>query len=186
MGIVIATLGAIFGQVLHLPLREYLPFLTLGCIVWGFIASVLKESCSVFATSEGIIKQLSLSPFFYLLRLFWRNLVIFFHNLLIFPLVCVVVSCPIEIVSLLIIPGFIILCVNLFWLSIVISFLCARYRDCKQLVDAFVLILFYVSPVIWMPTALSPKSSVFILAPNPAYHLSELLMRFGLKSQFIF
>lgn len=127
MGIVIATLGVIFGQVLHLPLREYLPFLTLGYIIWGFIASVLKESCSVFAASEGIIKQLSLSPFFYLLRLFWRNLVIFFHNLLIFPLVCVVVSCPIEISSLLVIPGFIILCVNLFWLSIVISFLCARY-----------------------------------------------------------
>lgn len=55
MGIVIATLGVIFGQVLHLPLREYLPFLTLGYIIWGFIASVLKESCSVFAASEGII-----------------------------------------------------------------------------------------------------------------------------------
>ena len=86
-----------------------------------------------------------------------------------------VVSCSIEISSLLVIPGFIILCVNLFWLSIVISFLCARYRDCKQIVDAFVLILFYISPVIWMPTALSPKSSVFILAPNPAYHLISIV-----------
>lgn len=126
MGIVIATLGVIFGQVLHLPLREYLTFLTLGYVIWGFIASVLKESCSVFAASEGIIKQLSLSPFFYLLRLFWRNLVIFFHNLLIFPLVCVVVSCPIEISSLLVIPGFIILCVNLF-----LAFNCYIFLVCK-------------------------------------------------------
>lgn len=175
MAVIIAILGTIFSQVLHRPLDVYLPFLTLGYILWGLISSVIKDSCRVFLNSEGMIKQLSLPLYFYLLRMLWRNIIIFLHNFLIFPFICVLSSHSIGLPALLAIPGFFILFVNLFWISVVVAFLCTRYRDCLPIIDALLLAFFYATPIIWMPSALSARATVFILEPNPMYHLIKIV-----------
>src|SRR5947208_84479 len=55
MGVMIGTIGLVFGQIFNSPMKEYLPFLTVGMILWTFISAVLLEGCSGFIAAEGII-----------------------------------------------------------------------------------------------------------------------------------
>ncbi len=45
MAVMIATMGLVFGQILNLPFSDFLPFLTAGIIIWGFISTTINEGC---------------------------------------------------------------------------------------------------------------------------------------------
>lgn len=60
MGIMILTIGIVFGQIFNTSITDYLPFVTAGVILWGFISTVISEGCLGFVVAEGVIKQLSL------------------------------------------------------------------------------------------------------------------------------
>ncbi len=36
MGVMIGTIGIVFGQIFKTPMREFLPFLAAGMILWSF------------------------------------------------------------------------------------------------------------------------------------------------------
>src|SRR5690606_38293826 len=63
MGIMIFTIGVVFGHIFKTPMQEFLPFLAIGLILWGFISSVITEGCMGFIAAEGIIKQLPIPLF---------------------------------------------------------------------------------------------------------------------------
>ena len=54
---IIASIGLIYGRLFHQPMNEFLPFLTLGRVVWSFISSSLVEGSNAFIVAEGYIKQ---------------------------------------------------------------------------------------------------------------------------------
>lgn len=96
MGVLIGALGLIFGNLFGMPMREFLPFLTIGLILWGLITTSLNEGCTGFTAAEGMIKQISLPLFTHILRVLWRNMIIFAHNLIIFPIVILVFWVPLS------------------------------------------------------------------------------------------
>lgn len=87
MGVLIGTLSLVFGTLFNSPLTEFLPFLMVGLILWMFISTTLNEGCMGFIASEAMIKQISLPLYTHILRVLWRNLAIFAHNLVILPIV---------------------------------------------------------------------------------------------------
>jgi len=60
MGIFILLLGVIFSRLFHVGVAIYMPYLTAGYIMWGFLSSSTVESCIVFHESSRIIKQIKL------------------------------------------------------------------------------------------------------------------------------
>lgn len=175
MGIMIATIGIVFGQIFHTPLREFLPYLAAGMIFWSFITSVVTEGCIGFIAAEGIIKQLPIPLFVHVLRMMWRNILIFAHNFMIFPFVLLVVGKPLTWTVFMSIPGFLLLLTNLTWLSLMLSILCARYRDLPQIATSSLQVFFYLTPIMWMPSLLTNRISLNILNFNPVYHLITIV-----------
>lgn len=175
MGVTIACIGIIFGNIFKAPLKEFLPFLSAGLILWGFISSVLSEATSVFPSAEGIIRQLPIPLFTHILRMITRNLYILAHNLIVLPIVYICVQRPVDPVAFLAIPGLLVLLVNLAWMTLLISIICARYRDLTQIVASILQIFFYVTPIIWMPSLLPSRASIMILEPNPFFHLLSIV-----------
>ena len=104
-----------------------------------------------------------------------RNIYILGHNILVLPVVYLCVGKSISFDCLLFIPGFFILLINLAWMSLVLSILCARFRDLTQIVASFLQIFFYVTPIIWMPSLLPARASLMILEPNPFFHLLNIV-----------
>lgn len=174
-GVMIACLGLIFGTLFKSPMEEFLPFLAAGLIIWGLISATVTEATSVFPSAEAVIKQLPLPMFSHVMRMEARNFYIFLHNILIFPIVLVCVQRPIGWNVLYFIPGIVLLLVNLSWISLLLGIICARFRDLTQIVGSVLQIVFYVTPIIWMPSLLPARASVMLLDPNPAFHLMEIV-----------
>lgn len=174
MGVIIATIGVVFGAIFKTPLKEFLPYLAAGLILWNFISLVLNEGCIGFISAESIIKQLPLPLFIHILRLLWRNLLILGHNILILPIVFLAVGKPITLLAFLSIPGFALVLINLAWVTLILGVLCARYRDLPQIVTSAVQVAFYLTPIMWMPSHLPANLGKYILNFNPVFHLLQI------------
>jgi ABC-type polysaccharide/polyol phosphate export permease len=175
MGVMIATIGIVFGQIFNSPMQEYLPFLACGIILWAYIASVLNEGCTAFIDASAMIKQLNLPFFAHIARMTWRNFLIFTHNIVILPLVFIMVLKPLSLIALLSIPGMLLLTINLGWIALILAVLCTRYRDLSQMVTSILQVLFYLTPVMWMPSLVPARANLYLLDLNPAYHLIQIV-----------
>jgi ABC-type polysaccharide/polyol phosphate export permease len=175
MGVMIGTIGVVFGQIFSAPMMEFLPFLSAGMIVWTFMSSIIGEGCTGFISAEGIIKQLPIPLFVHILRMIWRNVLILGHNLVILPLVFIAVGKPLSLIALLGVPGFLLVVVNLTWVALILAVLCARYRDLPQIVGSVLQVVFYLTPIMWMPSLLPQRAALYLLELNPVFHLLEIV-----------
>jgi ABC-type polysaccharide/polyol phosphate export permease len=174
-GVMVAMIGIIFGQALSMPMQEYLPFLSTGLILWTFISSAINEGSSAFIEASGMIRQLSIPMSTYTVRVLVRNTVILAHNIVILPVVLLVVGKSLTWNIFYLIPGFFIVLVNVFWISLVSGILCTRFRDMPSIVGNIIQVFFYLTPIIWIPSALTPRTANLIVEPNPFYHLLEIV-----------
>lgn len=174
MGVMIATIGIVFGMIFQSPKAEFLPFLALGIIFWSFISSVITEGCVSFIAAGSIIRQLSMPLFVHIMRVLWRNSLILAHNIIIFPLVLIVMGERLTWLALLSIAGFLLLLANLLWMALILSVLCTRYRDLSPIVKSILRVVFYLTPIIWMPS-LVPERAGDYLKLNPFYHLLDIV-----------
>ena len=175
MGVMIGMIGIVFGQVLSTPMQEYLPFLATGIILWTCFSTGVMEGSTSFIDAQGMIRQLDLPLSLYPIRVLWRNVVICAHNVIILPLVFIVVGRGITLDILWLIPGFILFLWNMLWISLLLGTFCTRFRDMPQIVNSLMQVFFYVTPIIWMPNALNPRSANLLVEPNPVYHLLQIV-----------
>jgi len=175
MGVMIGTIGVVFGQIFQSTITEFLPYLAVGMILWNYMSAIIIEGCAGFIAAETIIKQLPIPLFVHIMRMVWRNILILAHNIVIFPLVLIAVGKPITWLALLSIPGLVLQCANLTWLALFLGMLCARYRDLPQIVNSVLQVVFYLTPIMWMPKLLPQRAGTFLLDLNPVYHLLEIV-----------
>lgn len=175
MGVMIASIGIVFGAIFNTPMDEYLPSLAVGIIVWTFITGMISEGCLGFIDAEGMIKQLPIPLFVYILRVLWRNLLILAHNILILPLVLLVMGKGIGLEALLAIPALLLVSLCLSWVALLFAMLCARYRDLPQIVSSVLQVAFYLTPIIWSSSLLPDRLGSTFLQLNPFFHLLELI-----------
>jgi ABC-type polysaccharide/polyol phosphate export permease len=175
MGVMIASIGVVFGQIFNTPMDEYLPFLAAGIILWAFITGTINEGCTGFIEAEGMIKQLPIPLFVHILRVLWRNFLILAHNILILPLVLLVMGKGVGLEALLAIPGLLLVALCLSWVALLFAMLCARYRDLAQIVASVLQVALYLTPIIWMPSLLPDRMGATFLQLNPFFHLLELI-----------
>ncbi len=175
MGVMIGMIGLVFGQVLKSPMREYLPFLTIGIIFWTCFLTCVMEGSTVFIDAQGMIRQLNLPLTLYSYRVLWRNVIICGHNIIIVPLVFVFVGKPLSWEIFWFFPGFVVFLWNMLWISLFLGTLCTRFRDMPQIVNSLLQVFFYITPIMWMPTALNPRSASLFVTPNPVYHLLQIV-----------
>ncbi|HHW4677970.1 MAG TPA: ABC transporter permease [Xylella sp.] len=175
MGVMIGTIGLVFGHIFKAPMSEYLPFLAIGMIIWSFITSAINEGCLGFVSAEGVIKQMPLPLALHIARVLWRNIIILGHNLLIVPIFFLLISKGFSWSVILIVPGLIVLFANVAWMALLLGVICTRYRDMPQIVMSFIQVAYFLTPIVWMPAQLSESTSFFLLLLNPAYHSIELV-----------
>jgi lipopolysaccharide transport system permease protein len=175
MAVLIAAIGLIFGTLFRSPMQDFLPYLCIGIIIWGFISTTLAESCLGFIAAEGIILQVRMPLFTHIMRLVWRNIIIFSHNVVVFPVVMLMFLHPLSWIAPLAILGLILVALNLLWIALVLSVICTRYRDMTQVVQNALQVIFYATPVIWKQESLPAGISQYLLMLNPFYHFVNVV-----------
>ena len=174
MGILVAILGTLYGELFKVEATNYVPYLTLGFVIWTLVNGLITDGCAAFVAAGNIIRQSRLPLSVHVYRVVWRNLIVFFHNAVIFVVVAMLFSVRPGWTGLLAIPGMVLLCLNGVWVGLLLGAFAARFRDVPPIVASIVRIAFFVTPIIWMP-ALLPERAVLPMSFNPFYHVLEVV-----------
>ena len=173
MGVLVGTMGTIYSAVFHMEIETYLPFLCLGFVIWGFISTVVNESCVAFRENQSIIQQIAVPYSVHLLRVLWRNFIVFLHTLSIFIPIALIFRVAPHPVIFLAVPGFILLYLNCLWLGVIVAILSTRFHDVQQIVSNLLQVVFFSTPILWPATNLGTNR--LLADANPVYHLFELI-----------
>lgn len=173
MGVLVGVLGALYSVLFKVEMAQYLPFLSLGFIVWGLLAALITEGCSAFVSSQALIKQVRLPLSIHVCRVVWRNLIIFFHNFVIFVVVAVIFSVRPGPAGFLAVPGLVLIGVNAMWVGLLLGLVSSRFRDVPEIVTSIMRIIFFVTPIIWMPELMPGRALMLDL--NPFFHFLEVI-----------
>jgi ABC-type polysaccharide/polyol phosphate export permease len=154
MVIMVAAMGLIYARMFNMEINRYLPFLTVGLVVWNFVSMVIIEGCQTFLSAHNIITAVPMPFSIHACRTVYRNLIVLAHNMVIVPLVIMIFSVPLAWTVIFIIPALLILTINGIWVSILLGMISARYRDVPPIIASFVQVIFFVTPIFWPPEAL--------------------------------
>ena len=165
-------MGLLYAKLFKQDIHVYLPYLATGMVVWTLISSIVNESATVFIQAEGIIKQIPMPFGIHVLRMIWRNAIIFFHNMAVVVGIMIFFGVnPGMKLAFLPVSLFLIL-INAYWVGILLGILGTRFRDIVQVVVSIVQILFFLTPVMW--TASSVGRKFWIINYNPLYHVFNI------------
>ncbi len=181
-GVQAAAIGVLYSALLNISLSEFLPYVTVGLIVWNLISASMLEGSEVFIANEGLIKQLPSALSVHVYRLVWRQLLLLAHNLLIYVIMIAAFGVwrDLHWSSLLAIPALILLMLNALWASIVFGIFSTRYRDIAPILNSFVLLAFVLTPIMWTTEGLKAQGGqiaerVKLAELNPLFHFLEII-----------
>ncbi|QFU15926.1 ABC transporter permease [Microvirga thermotolerans] len=173
MSIFVVALGVVYSTLFKVPIREYLPFVAIGTVVWQFLSAVATESVQTFVEAESYIKQVRRSPVLYVFRVVWRNTIVFFNQFVVGLFVAIACGQLSLAYGWLAILGLVLLLMQAWWVTLLVGVLGSRFRDLLPIVTSLMQILFFITPVLWPPSALG--TNAWIAQFNPLYHLLETI-----------
>lgn len=173
MGVTIFAIGFVFGQLFGNEMKDYLPFLAAGFVVWALVSSLIIDGCNTFISAEGMIRQLNVPISIYAFRQVWAVFIAFAHNIWIFFVVAVIFGVGISWSLLWILPAVLLMMVNGVWIAILFGMVSLRFRDFPLIVGSLVQLLFFMTPVLWRPEMLPDRP--WLIDFNPFYHMVEIL-----------
>ncbi|WP_031470936.1 ABC transporter permease [Sciscionella sediminilitoris] len=203
-------LGLLNGLLFGAHFQTFLPYLATGLIVWQFINGCFIEGMEAFIANEATIKHVPAPLMVYVMRTLWRQLLMFLHTFIVYVVLLVIffgdldhkysmkdgtclkavpgsgIPCHPGLGwwSLLAIPGFLLVLLTMGWVIMFFGIISTRFRDMPQLINAVLLLAFYMTPVVWPMDQLTEKSGRrHAMAPyiepiidgNPIYHLIQVV-----------
>lgn len=174
MAVMIATLGLVYSTIFKAKIHTYLPFLTLGLLLWTFISTVVTEGCTCFIGAEGIIRQVRMPFTIHVLRILYRNLIVLGHNAVVYLVVALLFAVPVGARALLALPGLAVQIANGVWVCLLLGMVSARFRDIVPIVASLIQIVFFVTPILWLPNSLNGHYQ-WIVDFNPIYAMVEIV-----------
>jgi lipopolysaccharide transport system permease protein len=173
MAIMVVALGVVYARIFKIELGDFMPFLCVGLLIWGYVSAFLLEAGGLFTGAESYIKQIRLPYSVYVYRFVWSKIIILAHNFVIYFGILIYFRIWPGSAALYAIPGFLLLVVNGALAGMYLGMVSARFRDIPQIVASMVQIVFFVTPIMWKPELLGTQS--VLMTFNPFYHLCEIV-----------
>jgi ABC-type polysaccharide/polyol phosphate export permease len=169
MSIFCVALGLIYSRLFKAEIKEYLPFLTIGFVFWTWISGMLGEFPNIFVENSSYIKDIKINPLTILFRIAARHIIILVHNIVIVVAIWLYFGINPGVIGLLVFPGLLLVLANLMTIGIVLSIFGARFRDIAPITQSLLQLVFFITPLTWLPRLLSADSWIIWLNPVASY-----------------
>lgn len=168
--VIVSFISTIWSFVFKKDYIDFWIYYFCGYTIWTIINNVISQSTTLyFINYRSDILNYPAPVTIYNIRNVFSNIVIFMHFL---PVFIIIFSLG-ENLNLfnifLFFIGIIILSLNLFFLSIIISIICSRYRDLPMLINTIMASMFLVSPILWKKEEIGKFQDFIHLNPIAAY-----------------
>ncbi len=165
MGILLLGMGPVYSGLFDVPLNRFYPHLAVGIIFWHFLVSTITEGCQVFIAAAPYLKQAEFPLVVFVWRSLAKQLILLAHQAVIVVPVAAWAGIGLSTRQLLVVPGLLVVLVNLHALSIILGILTARFRDIAPIVSSGLQLAMFLTPVFWMPDRLPPQARFVLLNP---------------------
>lgn len=174
-GLNVAGLTLVFGAVFQSPFAEYVPFLACGLILWSYLSMSLTEAAELLVSQREAILERSVSLFELAGRFIIRNIYIAAHSFVIVIIVLLVFQKFNLFGFFVALLGLFIVTLFIYFSSICIALVGARYRDLSPILVSLLQMLFYLTPIVWAPDVMIERGRSVVVVFNPFYHLIEVV-----------
>lgn len=166
-------LGYVWSIIFNQDKATFIPSLCIGLIIWQFLSSCVLEAPNCFIANSSILKN-TLNPLLIFPAIMMlKNFIIFAHNFVIILFVFLMYTPDINVNTLLIVPGLLLVIANLLCIIFILAILGARFRDLSPALNSFMTIVFFLTPVIYRPEKLGIKQ--YLVWLNPFTYLISLI-----------
>lgn len=167
------VIGFVFRYFIKDPIPNYFLYLIVGLLVWNFFTLSFQKATSSIVNERALIKKANFPreviPLSIILANF-LNLLISFALLL--PLL--IYFRTLSVLSLIkLIPAVFVLLIFTSGISLLTSALNVKYRDVTFFVQAFSMVWFYITPIIYTINFI-PSSIMWIWRLNPMTSIIQL------------
>jgi len=171
--VMVSALGFLYSTLFRTNLHDYLPFLALSLVLWGFVQNLVTESCTAFTSQEGMIRSLAMPFFVYAGCIVLRNVLVLAHNIVVIAVVFAIFAIWPGWAALAILPAALVWLVDGIAVAVALGAFCARFRDVPPIVASVMQIAFFVTPIIWKPELIQHGRR--FLPVNPFFSLLEIV-----------
>ncbi len=173
--VMVGSMGVIYAYLFKMNVHDYLPFLTLSLVLWGFIGGMVGDSTVCFTQAEGMIRAMRMPFTVHAIRVVIRNLLVLAHNVVVILAVFSVFHVWPSLAALQIVPGLLLWLVDGIAACFLLGALGARFRDISPVIASVMQIIFFITPIIWKPDLITHGRQYLML--NPFYDLIEIVRR---------
>ena len=168
-GVMVAAIGTIYGGLLGADTVHYVPHLAVSFVLWTFTSQAILDGCQMFLEASGAMRQMKTPRSTFLFKIIYRNVLLLLHNAAVVVAVFLIFQVAPGWPWLLVPLALALLIANIGWMALVAGILCARFRDIPPIVGSSLQLLFFATPVMWLPASLPQHLNVIML--NPFFHL---------------
>jgi ABC-type polysaccharide/polyol phosphate export permease len=154
LAINVIAISTIWSHLFVLKASEFVPYLTIGMMVWNLINTNLPLSAYACQTIS-------------------RNCLIASHNLIVYLGAALVFQLTPNENTAWVVPGTLLMIVATSWPPLLLGVLSTRFRDIPLIIQNAVTVAFFLTPVLWHADQLGDRA--FFATMNPITHLIEIV-----------
>lgn len=171
MAVFIAAVGSIYAVLFRMEPHELIPHMVVYFTAWTFMSMTVNEGTTAFIDAERYLRQERLPKLAFAMRVVWRNVLAYMHNLVLVPIAFLLFGIAVDWHAIQALSGIAWMLLNTTLAVVILGTLCTRFRDLRQIVANVVQLAFFASPIMWRQSIL-PERAHFIVDINPiAAHL---------------
>jgi ABC-type polysaccharide/polyol phosphate export permease len=163
----------VFGQLTTASTSEFGIFVTLGFGLWTYINAMVMDACTAYMHARPWILGTATPYPEFLLQAVYRNQLIFAMQQMVLADAMIWKQSPWGWQALAVLPGLLIFPLTSLWLASILAPFCARWRDLHHAVQTGLRLIFFATPILWMPAA-SGKLAL-IARINPLSHFVAIV-----------
>lgn len=161
----------VFRLLTDVPFEIFSMHLLIGFMIWQFINGLVVDGTNVFVSSENWIKGVKLPYSIYVFKSVARNTLTFLLTLIVGIIFSFFLGSQITITSITLFPAIFVYIVCGVLVQFVVGAICTRFRDFTQIIQTFMRIMFFVTPVLWLP---QNETLQMVALWNPFAHFIEI------------
>ena len=167
------SLSVVFGMLMGQNYRQNFALIISGVLSWSLIGGVMSDSAGVFISSGPWMQTMKMPLTFYVLLMMTRDFINYLAQLIALWIVLLLLRLGAPPTWHLLI-GLPIVLLDGALISLIIAMPSTRFRDINQTIGFATQILFFITPVFWVPSQAHGRASL-IYQLNPFAHLLELI-----------
>ncbi len=169
----VLALAYVFADVFQRDFVSYVSFIGAGLLVWQLILALVTESCASVTEHTSFLQNVRMPMSVIAGRIVVRNAIVFTHNLIAIVVLLVMFGAVLQPVALWALPGAVVVLTFGYFLTLALGPICTRFRDIPLVIQSAMQVIFFVTPIFWMPQTMSHRP--MFVAGNPFFHLIELV-----------